>query len=90
MKKAVQKAVRPTVADLVSKLDAPLVRLTPDQREQMAAVFAHNDAEPNLRRRLGAIPVHRFMVENYGYQGSRQTLERDAVREFKRVSWARK
>lgn len=89
MKKAVQKAVRPTVADLVLKLNEYEIRLTDEQREQVAAVFAHNDLEPSLKRRIGAVPLHRMLVEHYGYTLSRHTLERDAIRAFGRQSWTK-
>lgn len=90
MKKAVQKAVRPTVADLVSRMSVAPVRFTAEQRAEVAKAFAHNDAESNPKKRLGAIPLHRLLVDFYEYRGSRTKMERDAIAEFKRDGWARK
>lgn len=87
MKKAT--TTKPTVGDMLTRMQQRPCKFTPDQHEQIALAIAHNDSEPNLKRRIGTVPLHRMLVEHYGYAASRTTMEMEAARAFGRRSWAR-
>jgi hypothetical protein len=87
------KPKRRTVADLVKAKAAAAksARFTPDQLAFVRDVLESNDAEPNLKRKIGSRAVHRVLVEDYEFTGgSVDTLERWAREEFCRQSWGRK
>lgn len=81
-------ARKPTVRDLLAQKQAPKREFTAEQLEQVRAALEHNDAEPNLKRRLSSGDVCSLLKAEYGFTLERSSLERMACQAFGRRTWA--
>lgn len=89
MPKAVRGSTKPTVSDLLAKKRERPKILTPEQREQVAAALAHNDATPNPKRRISSRALCELLREHYGWTLGETALERAIRLDFGRKTWAK-